>query len=924
MELETLRIFVPQLAGSGRQQAMTENVTTEMDLSNFSCSINRSQEVDNVNVSGMTLRSGRHFNNVNMRVLNDTPVNDFNCHVVLEDISIPKYENLLNNPITVDIDCDDGSSNIIKRCGSKRCKFQNKFSPSNEVLSSVTNRKYNYIVPDGTTYLNCHSSNLVYLITCNNCSLKYVGETVQKLNERFAFHNTCILYPNKYGFCRILSSHFNKGPCKNAEYSVQIIEKMEGSGRTERGAINIKASSERKEREKYWMLKLRTVYPYGLNDRIGDEFKHVQNHSCVGKNFFALERQYQRLSRGRFRSSTEGLSIDIFLSTLKHHLENNISLTMNYIRISLSSMKKSKLKELHIIISNEIAEQQNDFMFLQWYLAIIDVIESKLYSEPYEKKKNLPPTNVCNIYFDNKAIEMINLSCILRDKSLKLTLPSTPNKFSPPMVTYKLSKSIASSNFNFKEFVENLDIDSYLNDKSILPCHCSNSPFVDPHHQHIVSGNLKIITNNKLRKLLSKGPKFRESRPLNWNKAKESIFSGLDDFLSHYCQSNALSKLSMAPWLYQVKKLVNDKLDDLEHKVKDNNISEKLKDSVIKNSLSELHDRYVITPIDKATGNVAFICKQFYADVLIKELGININDEHTHSDTYRSISNIDGKSIISNHVNKLKTEFNFDVNDENLCLPSVYWLPKMHKNPSKARFIIAAPKCSVKPLSKAINSIFKLFHQQIETYNKKCHFFTGVKTFWVALNNQPVIKTLNKINKHQRAHSVTTFDFSTLYTKIPHDKLLYVLNNLIDFCFDGGSSDFIAITRFGAKWIDNPAQYKHVFNKQAIKDAVKFLMFNCFFTIGNKIFQQIIGIPMGSDPAPFFANLFLYYYENKWLRKVQRSDLRRARRFANIFRFIDDLIAVNDGREFERCFKEIYPCELELGRRIRGIRKQRF
>ena len=64
---------------------------------------------------------------------------------------------------------------------------------------------------------------------------------------------------------------------------------------------------------------------------------------------------------------------------------------------------------------------------------------------------------------------------------------------------------------------------------------------------------------------------------------------------------------------------------------------------------------------------------------------------------------------------------------------------------------------------------------------------------------------------------------------------------------------------------------------------------------------------MGSDPAPFFANLFLYFYESKWLRKLQRSDLRRARRFSNIFRFIDDLIAINDGEEFETCFKEIYP-----------------
>ena len=42
-------------------------------------------------------------------------------------------------------------------------------------------------------------------------------------------------------------------------------------------------------------------------------------------------------------------------------------------------------------------------------------------------------------------------------------------------------------------------------------------------------------------------------------------------------------------------------------------------------------------------------------------------------------------------------------------------------------------------------------------------------------------------------------------------------------------------------------------NKQQIKDAVAFLLFNCYFTVGPKIFSQIIGIPMGSDPAPFFA-----------------------------------------------------------------------
>ena len=80
-----------------------------------------------------------------------------------------------------------------------------------------------------------------------------------------------------------------------------------------------------------------------------------------------------------------------------------------------------------------------------------------------------------------------------------------------------------------------------------------------------------------------------------------------------------------------------------------------------------------------------------------------------------------------------------------------------------------------------------------------------------------------------------------------------------------------------------------------MKAAVAYLLDNCFFKIGKKLFRQIIGIPMGSDPAPFFANLFLYFYESKWLKELKRIDLSRARRFGNTFRFIDDLTAINYG-----------------------------
>ena len=144
-----------------------------------------------------------------------------------------------------------------------------------------------------------------------------------------------------------------------------------------------------------------------------------------------------------------------------------------------------------------------------------------------------------------------------------------------------------------------------------------------------------------------------------------------------------------------------------------------------------------------------------------------------------------------------------------------------------------------------------MFFRQILTYNDKCTFLAGVNTFWVVQNNKPVTDAMNGLNKRRKETSVSTFDFSTLYTKLPHNKLLMVLNSLIDFCFDGGECKYITVNNYGARWVNNIKDNVICLNKQQIKDAVAYLLLNCYFTVGPKIFCQIIGIPMGSDPAPF-------------------------------------------------------------------------
>ena len=74
----------------------------------------------------------------------------------------------------------------IRKCHSNHnCKLCLKFNPVKTFLSSSTNRSYNVVVPSNISLIDCSTSNCIYLLTCMNCHLQYVGETEQTLRKRF-------------------------------------------------------------------------------------------------------------------------------------------------------------------------------------------------------------------------------------------------------------------------------------------------------------------------------------------------------------------------------------------------------------------------------------------------------------------------------------------------------------------------------------------------------------------------------------------------------------------------------------------------------------------------------------------------------------------------------------------------------------------
>ena len=94
------------------------------------------------------------------------------------------------------------------------------------------------------------------------------------------------------------------------------------------------------------------------------------------------------------------------------------------------------------------------------------------------------------------------------------------------------------------------------------------------------------------------------------------------------------------------------------------------------------------------------------------------------------------------------------------------------------------------------------YYGQIDAYHKKVYYFSGIKTFWVIQNNSFPLECISKTNKRKNSEQISIFDFSTLFTKTPHNKLLHNLYKVVDFVFKGGTRDYIIINKQGCpSWL---------------------------------------------------------------------------------------------------------------------------
>ena len=93
---------------------------------------------------------------------------------------------------------------------------------------------------------------------------------------------------------------------------------------------------------------------------------------------------------------------------------------------------------------------------------------------------------------------------------------------------------------------------------------------------------------------------------------------------------------------------------------------------------------------------------------------------------------------------------------------------------------------------------------------------------------------------------------------------------------------------------------------------LEFLVDNIFVVFVGKVFQQTVGIPMGTNCAPLLADIFLYSYEADFIQSLLSTGKKHlASRFDLTYSYIDDVLSINNP-EFENYLGQMYPSELEI------------
>ena len=179
--------------------------------------------------------------------------------------------------------------------------------------------------------------------------------------------------------------------------------------------------------------------------------------------------------------------------------------------------------------------------------------------------------------------------------------------------------------------------------------------------------------------------------------------------------------------------------------------------------------------------------------------------------------------------------------------------------------------------------------------------------------------------RHSRNHEKKDLSIAILMRTVGKNKIyriiseekwikLYKLDSRMDAIYTTKKIGWFywVLGREGPYFVKEHSDAKNKYTEEDIIKMLEFLVDNIFVVFAGKVFQQIVGIPMGTNCAPLLADIFLYSYEAEFIQSLLSAGKKRlASQFNFTYRYIDDVLSINNP-DFENYLGQMYPPELEI------------
>ena len=148
--------------------------------------------------------------------------------------------------------------------------------------------------------------------------------------------------------------------------------------------------------------------------------------------------------------------------------------------------------------------------------------------------------------------------------------------------------------------------------------------------------------------------------------------------------------------------------------------------------------------MDKAANNVIVVWKLHYINTLKQDIG--------GTKAYKQQNSANEKSVGFYHCCHTATKFAVSIKEDQEKLPKIYWLPKLHKRPYKARFIANSSSCTTTELSKLLTSCLTAIKKHLIKYCEKVYERSGIHFFWSIKNSGEVLNKLKSRGFRAASH----------------------------------------------------------------------------------------------------------------------------------------------------------------------------